>query len=100
MEIAIIILIIAVVVLAAKLTAAHGKLEQISHELEEFESSCQTGVFRFILKRFNTFIEVAGIRPFGKGTVIIKRYHFDDEETRDYAIRCAEELIEKLEERI
>ena len=96
MEIALIVLIITVIVLAAKLTAAHGKIAQLNSEFEDLTLS---GGFDFDWRFNDDCIEVFGRRYYGCSAieVVIKRYRSDDQ---SFAIRCAEELIEKLEEKI
>lgn len=103
MEILIIIFFVAVLVtLIIYFIAQRRELNKTKQELSEYECFMKIGATLYSIKEFSVNIAVFGRYWDGEKYIelLLKRYHFTDRDSRDYAIRCAEELIEKLEERI
>lgn len=109
MEITIIILAAIIVALAIglfvtwrKLSETKLKLSNANRELSEHESFMNLGSPLFSIEKYSNNISVFNRYWTGERVIklTLKRYFFTDPDSRDYAIRCAEELIEKLEEKI
>ena len=99
MELTIIILSVAVIVLAAKLTVALGNL---TYSKKEFKKFIHYGDFYFLYRVNPRAIEVLGeyLCNGEVNEIIVKRYHYRDDDAKTFAIICAEELVDKLNERI
>lgn len=97
-----VITVLIITVLAICLYTVRQDLGKAKRELKDYENLMQSGEFMLTKERYSTHFAVVARSKTCWYTkkMVIKTFPYEDAEGYDYASLCADELKEKLEEKI